>query len=196
MMRPLVMDFRTDVRAQNIGDEFLFGPAILVAPVTEQSARTRHLYLPGATWVDFWTGKTAAGGDAIDTPAPVDHLPLYIRAGSILPLGPDLEYAGERVPDPVEIRVYRGASGSFTLYEDENDNYNYERGVHATISFTWDDSADSLTIGDRVGTYPGMVQDRTFKIVFVREGRGIGGGLTDPADKTILYSGKKTVVIP
>ncbi len=196
MMRPLVMDFRTDVRAQNIGDEFLFGPAILVAPVTEQSARTKHLYLPGATWVDFWTGKTAAGGDAIDTPAPVDHLPLYIRAGSILPLGPDLEYAGERVPDPVEIRVYRGASGSFTLYEDENDNYNYERGVHATISFTWDDSADSLTIGDRVGTYPGMVQDRTFKIVFVREGRGIGGGLTDPADKTILYSGKKTVVIP
>ncbi len=196
IMRPLVMDFRTDVRAQNIGDEFLFGPAILVAPVTEQAATVRHLYLPKATWVDFWTGNAITGGTAIDTPAPLDHLPLYIQAGSILPLGPDLQYAAERVPDPLEIRVYRGANGSFTLYEDENDNYNYERGAHATILFTWDDSAHELTIGDRMGTYAGMAENRTFRIVFVRETYGVGGGLTEPADKVISYSGKKIVVAP
>jgi alpha-D-xyloside xylohydrolase len=196
VMRPLVMDFRTDVRAQNIGDEFLFGPALLVAPVTEQAATARHLYLPEATWYDFWTGQKTAGGHAIDTPAPVDHLPLYVRAGSILPLGPDVEYATEKIADPIELRVYPGANGSFTLYEDENDNYDYEKGAHATILFTWDNAAQSLTIGNRVGNYPGMPQNRTFKIVFAAEHHGVGGGLTEPADKAVSYSGKKIVVTP
>ena len=196
IMRPLVMDFRTDVRAQNIGDEFLFGPALLVAPVTEQAATARHLYLPDATWFDFWTGQTISGGRAIDTPAPIDHLPLYVRAGSILPLGPEVEYAAEQIADPLEIRVYRGATGSFTLYEDENDNYNYEKGAHAIIQFSWDESAHNLSIGDRVGKYPGMPQNRTFKIVFVGENHGGGGGLTQSPDKTISYSGEKVVVTP
>ena len=196
IMRPLVMDFRTDARAQNIGDEFLFGPAILVAPVTEQAATSRHLYLPDVTWYDFWTGKTVGGGHAVDTPAPVDHLPLYVRAGSILPLGPDLEYAAEKVAEPLELRVYRGANGSFNLYEDENDNYDYEKGAHATISFTWDDTARSLTIGDRIGTYPGMAQNRTFRVVFVGENHGVGGGLTESVDKTVSFSGKMVVVTP
>jgi alpha-D-xyloside xylohydrolase len=196
IMRPLVMDFRNDVRAQNIGDEFSFGPALLVAPVIEQAATARHLYLPDATWYDFWTGQTTAGGRAIDTPAPIDKLPLYVRAGSILPLGPDLEYATEKIADPIEIRIYRGADGSFTLYEDENDNYDYEKGAHATILLTWDDAAHSLTINDRVGTYPGMLQNRTFKIVFVGENHGVGGALTESADKTISYSGKKIIVTP
>src|SRR5271165_4475170 len=196
IMRPLVMDFRTDVRAQNIGDEFLFGPALLVAPVTEQAATARHLYLPDATWFDFWTGQTISGGRAIDTPAPIDHLPLYVRAGSILPLGPEVEYAAEQIADPLEIRVYRGASGSFTLYEDENDNYNYEKGAHATILFSWDESAHNLTIGDRVGAYPGMPQNRTFRIVFAGENHGVGGGLTESPDKTISYAGEKVVVTP
>jgi alpha-D-xyloside xylohydrolase len=196
IMRPLVMDFRNDVRAQDIGDEFLFGPALLVAPVTEQAATTRHLYLPDATWYDFWSGQTTTGARAIDTPAAVDKLPLYARAGSILPLGPDLEYATETIADPIEIRVYRGASGTFTLYEDENDNYNYEKGAHATISFTWDDIAHTLAINDRVGSYPGMLQSRTFKIVFVAENHGVGGGLTESPDKTVSYSGKKVIVTP
>jgi alpha-D-xyloside xylohydrolase len=196
IMRPLVMDFRNDVRAQNIGDEFSFGPALLVAPVTEQAATARHLYLPDAAWYDFWTGQTTAGGRAIDTPAPIDKLPLYVRAGSILLLGPDVEYATEKIADPIEIRIYRGANGSFTLYEDENDNYDYEKGAHATILLTWDDAAHSLTINDRVGTYPGMLQNRTFKIVFVGENHGVGGALTESADKTISYSGKKIIVTP
>jgi alpha-D-xyloside xylohydrolase len=193
IMRPLVMDFREDTRAQNIGDQFLFGPAILVNPVTEPGAATRRLYLPNAKWYDFWTGAPIQGGRTLDAPSPIDRMPLYVRAGSIVPLGPDLQYATEKSADPIELRVYRGANGAFTLYEDENDSYDYEKGVHATIPFIWDDAAHTLTIGDRTGTFPGMLEKRTFRIVFVGENHG-GGGLTENADKTIEYSGKKIIL--
>ena len=196
IMRPLVMDFRTDTRAQNIADQFLFGPAIMVSPITEPGATTRHLYLPDETWYDFWTGAAIQGPRAIDSPAAIDRIPLFIRAGSILPLGPDIEYAAEKPADPIEIRVYRGANGNFTLYEDENDNYNYEKGAHATIAFSWDETLHALTIGDRSGAFPGMLQARTFRVVFVGENHGVGGGLTDPADKTVQYAGKKITVAP
>lgn len=194
IMRPLVMDFRGDTRAQSIGDQFFFGPSILVNPVTEPGATSRHLYLPDAKWFDFWTGTVVSGARAIDAPAPIDRVPLYVRAGSILPLGPEVEFASEKPPDPMEIRVYRGANGSFTLYEDESDNYNYEKGAFSTIPFVWDESAHSLTIGDRTGSFPGMLEARTFHIVFVREGHGIAAGFTEHADKTISYSGKRLVV--
>jgi alpha-D-xyloside xylohydrolase len=196
IMRPLVMDFRTDTRAQDASSQFLFGPALLVNPVTEPGAASRHLYLPDAKWYDFWTGAAQQGGHFVDSPAPIERLPLFVRAGSILPLGPDIEYAAENPADPIEIRVYRGADGSFTLYEDENDNYNYEKGARATISFSWDDAAHTLTIGDRAGTFPGIPENRTFRIVFVSENHGSGGGLTEAADKTVKYSGKKLTVTP
>jgi alpha-D-xyloside xylohydrolase len=196
IMRPLVMDFREDVRAQNIGDTFMFGPALLVAPVTEQAATARHLYLPEAKWYDFWSGESVAGGQAVTAEAPMDRIPLYVRAGAILPLGPDVEYATEKVADPLEIRVYPGANGSFTLYEDENDSYNYEKGAHATIPLQWDESRHTLTLGDRVGNFPGMLEKRTFNVVFVKKNHGTGGGLTTTADKTISYSGKKMTVTP
>lgn len=196
IMRPLVMDFRTDTRAQNVADQYLFGPAILVNPVTEPGATTRHLYLPDATWYDFWTGAMVQGPRAIDTPAPIDRLPLFVRAGSILPLGPDLQFAAEKPADPMELRVYRGANGSFTLYEDENDNYNYERGAHATIPISWDESSHTLTLGDRVGAFQGMLESRTFRVVFVAENHGVGETLTQTADKTLTYSGKKISITP
>jgi alpha-D-xyloside xylohydrolase len=196
MMRPLVMDFRSDPQAQNIGDQFLFGPAILVNPVTEPGATTRHLYLPNAMWYDFWSGSASQGPRSLDASARLDRLPLYIRAGSILPLGPDIEYAAEKPADPIELRIYRGANGEFTFYEDENDGYHYEKGVHATIPFTWDDASHTLSIGDRTGTFPGMLESRTFRIVFVREGHGVGGALTPNADKTVTYGGKKITVTP
>jgi alpha-D-xyloside xylohydrolase len=196
VMRPLVMDFRTATRAQNVTDQFLFGPSILVNPVTEPGATSRHVYLPDATWYNFWTGEVSRGPRSIDAPAPLERLPLFIRAGSILPLGPDIEYAAEKPADPLEIRVYRGANGSFTLYEDENDNYNYERGAHATIPFVWDDAARTLTIGDRAGTFPGMLETRTLRIVFVGGNHGVGGGLTETPDKVVSYSGKKITIIP
>jgi alpha-D-xyloside xylohydrolase len=195
-MRPLVMDFRTDTVAQNIADQFLFGPALLVNPVTEPGATSRHLYLPNATWYDFWTGSAIQGGHAIDASASMERMPLYVRAGSILPLGPDLEYATQKPADPIELRVYRGANGSFTLYEDENDNYNYEKGAHSIIPFSWDDASQLLTIGDRTGTFPGMLESRSIHVVFVGQNHGAGGGLTDKPDKTIQYSGKKITVAP
>ena len=193
-MRPLVMDFRTDVRAQNIGDQFLYGPGILVNPVTEPGATTRHLYLPKAQWYDFWSGKSLEGGKSIDAPVTIETLPLYVRAGSIVPMGPDVEYAVEKPSDPVELRVYRGANGSFTLYEDENDTYAYEKGAYATIPIQWDEAAKTLTIGQRQGSFPGMLANRTFRVVLVGEGHGVGIGGTAQPDRVAQYTGKLLAV--
>jgi len=195
-MRPLVMDFRTDVRAQNIGDQFLFGPAILVNPVTEPGAATRHLYLPKAQWYDFWTGKTIAGGQVIDAPVTLAAIPLYVRSGSIVPMGPDLEYASEKPADPIELRVYRGADASFTLYEDEGDTYHYEKGVYATIPIEWRESAGTLTIGERKGSFPGMLSSRRFRVVFVRDGHGAGIGAEAQPDRVVEYAGRPVTVRP
>jgi alpha-D-xyloside xylohydrolase len=195
-MRPLVMDFRSDVRAQNIGDQFMFGPAFLVNPVTELAATTRHLYLPPSKWYNFWTGSAVTGGRAIDAMAPLEQLPLYVRAGSILPLGPDEEWSTEKPADPIELRIYPGADGDFTLYEDENDNYNYEKGIYATIRFHWDDARRSLTIDDRKGQFPGMLEGRTFRVVFVGEDHGVGINPEERPDKIVLYSGKQITVAP
>lgn len=195
-MRPLVMDFRTDVRAQNTWDEFMYGPAFLVNPVTEAGATSRRVYLPKAKWYDFWSGTAVDGEKEITGEAPLDRLPLYIRAGSILPLGPDVEYSTEKPADPIEVRVYRGADGAFTLYEDENDTYNYEKGAYATIPLGWNDDNKTLTIGDRQGQFPGMLASRTFRVVFVGENHGVGIAPSDTVDKVVTYSGKQVTVTP
>jgi alpha-D-xyloside xylohydrolase len=194
IMRPLVMDFRTDLRAQNIGDQFLFGPGLLVNPVVEQGATSRRLYLPASKWYDFWTGSAQQGGRAVDAAAPLERLPLYVKAGSILLLGPDVEFAAEKPADPLEIRIYTGADGSFTLYEDENDTYGYESGAYSTIPMRWDDQSKSLTIGERSGKFSGMLESRTFRIVYVHDGHGAGGELTADQDKTVKYVGKELVI--
>jgi alpha-D-xyloside xylohydrolase len=195
-MRPLVMDFRTDPRAQNVGDQFMYGPAFLVNPVTDAAATSRQVYLPDAKWYDFWTGIAVEGGQTINAVAPLERLPLYVRAGSILPLGPDEEWSTEKAPDPIELRIYRGANGDFTLYEDENDNYDYEKGVYATIPFHWDDAGRTLTIGDRKGQFPGMLESRVFRLVFVSENHGVGVSPADEPDKVVQYAGKQTTVTP
>ena len=193
-MRPLAMDYRSDTRALNIGDQYMFGPALLVNPVTEPGATTRRMYLPKGSWYDFWTGKRVDGGAMIDAAAPIERMPLFVRAGSIVPLGPDVEYASEKAADPIEIRVYRGASGSFVLYEDEGDNYDYENGAHATIRIDWDDAARKLTIGAREGKFPGMLEHRTFHIVYAGENNGAGIELSKQADAVIEYSGKAVTI--
>jgi alpha-D-xyloside xylohydrolase len=193
-MRPLVMDFRSDTRASNIGDQFLFGPAILVNPVTQPGATSRIVYLPQAMWYDFWTGASKSGGQEIVAAAPLHQMPLYVRAGSILPMGPDLEYSNQSAADPLELRIYRGANALFTLYEDENDNYNYERGAHATILFQWDEANKTLTVGERAGQFPGMLEKRTFHIVLVAEHHGDGIAPTAHPDKTVEYSGHQVSV--
>jgi alpha-D-xyloside xylohydrolase len=193
-MRPLAMDFRGDTWARNIGDEFLFGPAILVAPVTEPGATSRRMYLPKARWYDFWTGRGVDGAATIGAPSPLDRIPLFVQAGSIVPMGPDVEYATEKPADPIELRVYTGADGKFTLYEDENDNYDYEEGVHATIPIVWDDANRRLAIGERHGKFPDMLEQRVFRVVFVSEGHGAGIGPTPQPDKIVEYSGGPIVV--
>ena len=195
-MRPLVMDFRTDPRAANIGDQFMFGPAVLVNPVTEPGAQSRRLYLPQSKWFDFWMGTATDGACNVDAPAPLDRIPLFIRAGSIVPMGPEQEWSTQKPPDPIELRVYRGANADFTLYEDENDNYNYENGVYATIPFHWDDTSQTLTIGNREGRFPGMIENRTFHVVFVRKNHGVGLDATGEPDKVVPYSGKEITVKP
>jgi alpha-D-xyloside xylohydrolase len=193
-MRPLVMDFRGDVRAENTADQFMFGPAFLVNPVTEPATSTRRLYLPQARWYDFWPGTAIDGGQAADVAAPLERIPLYIRAGSIVPMGPDEEWSNQMPADPIELRINPGADGDFTLYEDEGDGYDYEKGVHATIPFHWDDSKQALTIGERQGRFPGMLQNRLFRVVFVGENHGVAIDPTDEADKTVQYSGEKISV--
>ena len=195
-MRPLVMDFRTDARAADIGDQYMYGPAFLVSPVTEPAATTRHLYLPGASWFDFWTGEAQAGGKATDAPAPIERMPVFVRAGSIVPLGPDLEWASQKPADPVELRVYRGADGTFTLYEDEGDTYNYEKGAFATIPLTWDDAKRTLTIGARKGEFSGMLKDRTFHVVFVGASHGAGIDAEAKPDRVVKYTGTAVTVTP
>ena len=194
-MRPLVMDFPKDQRALNIGDQFLFGPSILVSPVTEEGATARHLYLPaGVSWSDFWTNTVIPGGKMIDVPAPLNTMPLFVRSGSIVPMGPDVEYSTEKPADPLEIRVYPGGDADFTLYEDEDDNYNYEKGIHATIAMHWDDSQRALRISARQGSFPGMLNSRTFHLVVARPGHGSGPALTTDPDQVISYSGSAVEV--
>ncbi len=195
-MRPLVMDFRTDARAADIGDEFMYGPAFLVNPVTEPGAAMRAVYLPGAEWYDFWSGATVKGPTTVAAPTPLDRMPLYVRAGSIVPMGPEVEWSTQKPADPIELRVYRGADSSFTLYEDENDNYNYEKGAYATIPFRWDEARQTLTIGDRKGEFPGMLASRTFRIVFVGEKHGTGINAEDKPDKVVQYAGKQIAITP
>jgi alpha-D-xyloside xylohydrolase len=195
-MRPLVMDWRNDVEAQNTGDEYLFGPSILVSPVTTLGAASRTVYLPKTTWYDFWTGEKVEGGKRIEADAPLNKLPLYVRAGSIVPMGPAMEWSTEKPADPIELRIYTGADGDFTLYEDQNDGYAYEKGVHATIAMRWNDAAKTLTLGAREDSFPGMLSQRSFRVVLVGTGHGVGIGESEKAEATVSYKGEKMVVKP
>jgi alpha-D-xyloside xylohydrolase len=190
MMRPLVMDWRTDENVWNIGDEFLFGRSILVSPVTHRGATSRLVYLPGsALWYDFWTGDRYAGGQRLGSSAPLERIPLFVRAGSIVPLGPEIEYTDEKPADPIELRVYRGADGAFDLYEDEGDTYNYEKGSYAVIPIRWNETSKTLTFGTRVGEFPGMLSHRRFRVVWVREGVGVGEEPSAATDRIVEYDG-------
>lgn len=205
MMRALVMDFANDKNALDINDEFMFGKSILVNPVTQamyvkpvvngndtsmvenfSATKSKEVYLPaGADWYDYWTEEKFTGGKKVIKETALDILPLYIKAGSIIPIAPPVQYAEEKKWDDLEIKIYPGADGKFVLYEDENDNYNYEKGFYSTITFNWNDKKKTLTIDERQGNFPGMLQSRTFNIVMMSN-KG--------ADKNISYTGKKMVV--
>ena len=191
-MRPLVMDFPTDPQVLGIGNQYLFGPAIMVTPVTTAGALTCPVYLPagGAPWYNFWTGETSPPGQRIEAAAPIQTLPLFIRPGSIIPMGPFLQYSSEKPADPIELRIYPGANGSFTLYEDEGDSFNYEKGKYATIPISWNNARHTLEIGKRTGEFPGMLKERTFNIVWISENHGAGISSTEKPDAVVHYNGK------
>ena len=170
MMRPLVMDFREDEKATEQPYQYMFGKSILIAPVTEPGVNEWNVYLPKSTdWYDFWTEKRYLGGQTVNTEAPLDKIPLFIKAGSILPMGKSIQYTGEKTADTLEIRIYSGADAQFDLYEDEGDNYNYEKGMYTIIPFKWDEKAQSLTVGERQGSYPGYLTSRILNVVLVDE---------------------------
>ena len=186
IMRPLVMDFNGDTAAVNSKFQYMFGKSLLVAPVTEANVNQWNVYLPiDADWFDFWTGKHFAGGQTIKTDAPLDKIPLFVKAGSVVPMGKVIQSSAEK-SDTLEIRIYEGADARFELYEDEGDNYNYEKGLYSTITFRWDDKAQKLTISDRKGSFPGMLKNRSFTIVKISS--------ADKKEKVVNYTGKSVKI--
>ncbi len=186
MMRMLAFDFRDDARVFDIDDQFMFGPALMVCPVTEAGAASRDVYLPKRRdWHDFWTGEMYAGGQTISAAAPVEIMPLFVRAGSVVPLGPRVQYAEAALDEPIDVRVYAGADGRFELYEDENDNCKYERGAYAITPIAWSERERKLTIGPREGEFAGMAPRREFRATLVRPGHGCGVEETAEPDRVL-----------
>ena len=174
IMRPLVMDFMADTNVLNIGDTYMFGPAFMAAPVYEYGARTRDVYFPECEgWYDFYTNRFMEAGVHKTVDAPYDRMPLYVRAGSIVPVGPDMQWSDEKPAEVIDLYVYQGADGEFTLYEDENVNYNYEKGAYSMIGFTYSEADRTLTIAERKGEFPGMLKERVFNVIPVSE-KGTG----------------------
>jgi alpha-D-xyloside xylohydrolase len=173
----------------------MFGPAFLVSPVTEYKARDRQVYLPqSAGWYDFWTGAYSNGGQTITAAAPYDSIPLQIKAGSIIPLGPELQYTTEKPADPITLYVYSGADGSFSLYDDDGVSNDYEHGKFTRITLNWNDAAKTLTIGKREGSFPKMLTDRTFNVVLISKDHPVGFSFTPQSIQTIQYNGDETSV--
>lgn len=213
-LRALFMDFNDDKKVHGIGNQYMFGKSFLVTPVTDpmyvsaeeknkwknpkedfSEIKTQSVYLPqGADWFDFWTGEKLNGGQTINKEVPIDIIPLYVKAGSIVPWGPKVQYATEKKWDNLEIRIYPGADGEFVLYEDENDNYNYENGVFSTIKFKWNDQDRTLTIENRDGDFPGMLKNRKFDVLLVDQVKGTGVENALKTDKVISYKGKEVSI--
>ncbi len=195
IMRAMVMDFGSEAAVRSIGDQYMFGPSILVAPVYEYKARDRKVYFPSACgWYDFYSGQFIPGGRYLDVSAPYERLPLFVREGSIIPFGPEIEYTSQKPADPVTLFVYTGRNASFTLYEDEGVNYGYERGECTFIPFIYDEVSGELTIGERKGQYPGMLRDRTFNIVWVTRINNIEFDPDMKPHATLSYDGNPVVV--
>ncbi len=194
MMRPLAFDFPLDRDCHDTKDQYLFGPSLMPCPVVESIAAAgekRSVYLPaGADWYDFWTGELHGGGARIEAPAPLSSIPLYVRAGSIIPMGRAALNDGESRLSPIELRVYPGADADYVLYEDSGDGYAYERGELAETAIHWDEATRALSVGRRRGAYPGMAAAMSLRVVLVAPGRGAGGEESVDADASLEWSGE------
>lgn len=196
IMRPLVMDFEGDVQVNNIGDQYMFGPSFLVAPVYQYKARTREVYFPASTgWFDFYSGRYTEGGQKLTVDAPYERMPLFVKEGSIVPFGPEIQYTGEKQADEITLLVYTGKNAEFTLYEDEGINYNYEKGAFSIIPISYEEQSGKLTIGDTSGSFDGMLKSRKFNIVWVSKDKPTAFDLNPKADATITYDGKAVEIL-
>ena len=204
-IRPVAFGFPDDPRTYDLKTQMLFGDGVMVSPVLEpmyyaagsvplQGQRTREVYLPKGTWFDFWTGTSQAGGRTVVADAPLARIPVHVRAGSIIPVGPVLEFASQATGAPTELRVYPGASGEFTLYEDAGDGWGYERGEYALTRMRWDDAAKKLTIFERQGKFAGMKEQRRFRLVVVGPGGGHGAASSHAQHRMVTYDGHAVTV--
>ncbi len=203
-LRAMGIAYPEDSKTHAVKDQLMFGQNILVAPVVQQKADSRKVYLPEIkedkkgcnNWYDLWTGEILQGGQTIDRKVDLSMLPLYVPAGTILPWGPKVQYSEQSNWDNLELRIYPGADGNFTLYEDERDNYNYEQGKFTEIPFEWDEARQTLTIGDRQGSFDGMLQERTFRLVLVDKDMKMGLGIRQSVrfSKDVTYNGKRIEV--
>ena len=196
-MRAMGIAYPADVATHGLKDEFMFGRDLLVAPVLQPQAEQRSVYLPkGDNWTDVWTGQKYEGGQEVRRDVDLSLMPLYVRQGTIIPWGPDVQYSEQHDWNNLEVRIYAGADGSFTLYEDERDNYNYEQGRFSEIPFTWDDASQTLTIGRRSGEFDGMLRSRTFRIVLVDAAKNVGLGIRQSVrfSRDVEYDGTEVSV--
>jgi alpha-D-xyloside xylohydrolase len=195
IMRGLAMDFGYDSKVRNIGDQFMFGPALLINPVTEYKARSRQVYLPvGTSWYELKSGRYYKGGQTITADAPYTEIPIYVKAGSIIPFGPEIQYSDQKPADPIRLMVYKGGDGSFTLYEDENVNNNYEKGAFSVIPIQYNQKTQNLVFGARQGQFPGMLKTRTFEIVWIDSKTPVVLDLNKSADISLTYDGRELTV--
>lgn len=196
MMRGLVMDFNGDEKVLDIKDQWMFGSALMACLVGEYQKYSREVYLPKQKgWYDFYTGAYHAGGQTIVADAPYDKIPVFIPEGAILPIGPEMQWSDEKKPELIDLYVYAGKDGSYTLYEDEGTNYNYEKGKYAVIDFKYDDARKQVTIGARKGSFDGMLQKRRFNIILVDQKKQQGVNLAkSPKGKVVKYAGQAVTV--
>ena len=196
IMRGLPMDFPSDPAVKDISDQWMFGPAFMPCPVYEYGARSREVYLPeGSVWYDFYSGRSYSGGEKIVADAPYERIPLFVRGGSIVPMGPDMEWCDEKQPEVIDLYVYAGADCQFTLYEDDGLTYGYERGERSEITFFWTDSERELIIGERDGEYPGMLENRRFNVILVDFEHPVGyGGPGSVPGEMVEYDGKVVII--
>jgi len=194
IMRGLVMDFARDTAVLNIGDQYMFGSSLLINPVYEYKQTKRSLYLPkSAGWYDLYSGKWYNGGQKIIADAPYERMPVFVKAGSIIPFGPDLQYTSEKPADTIILNIYTGADASFNLYEDEGTNYNYEKGAFSVIPIKYNEAAKTVTIGDRKGSFNGMLKKRIFTINIISADK-IKTLDFNTSDKLVSYEGKTLTV--
>jgi alpha-D-xyloside xylohydrolase len=196
IMRPLVMDHQADKGVLDVADEYMFGSDLLICPVYAYRARTREVYLPSTYgWYDLLSGKYYEGGKTYTVDAPLDKIPVYAKEGAIIPMGPELQYTGEKPAEPLTLYVFEGRDGKFTLYEDEGTTYGYEKGVFATLDIVYENTGRKLSLGKWQGEYPGMLKERTIEVKLItRDGKG-GIDFQGLPVKKVAYNGEPTEII-